>query len=85
MLECSPLNDGRVAQRQSSGLLSHWFRVRISARSQPPPEKQGFFHGKMNEPNLRYANHDSTLRPDWTIVDGENTLFWDGMDEEIKN
>jgi hypothetical protein len=30
-------------------LLSHWFRVRISARSQKPPEKQEvFFQGTMN-------------------------------------
>src|SRR6266498_2495658 len=55
MLECSPLYAGRVAQRQSSGLLSRWLRVRISPRSQKTPEKQGFFHGKMNEPNLKYA------------------------------
>ena len=36
-------------------LLSRWLRVRISSRSQKTPEKQGFFHGKMNEPNLRYT------------------------------
>ena len=33
-LRCGTVSNGRVAQRQSSGLLSHWFRVRISARSQ---------------------------------------------------
>ena len=35
MIECSPLyrSRGRVAQWQSSGLLSHWLRVRISPRS----------------------------------------------------
>src|ERR1051325_1745614 len=57
-------NDGRVAQRQSSGLLSRWLRVRISPRSQKTPEKQGCVHGQRNEPNLRYANQDRTLRPD---------------------
>jgi hypothetical protein len=31
-----------------SFLLSHWLRVRIPPRSQKNPEKQGFFHGKMN-------------------------------------
>ena len=39
MLECRPLKTGRVAQWQSSGLLSHWLRVRISPRSL----RQGFF------------------------------------------
>jgi len=30
-------------------------RVRIPPRSQKTPEKQGFFDGKRNEPNLKYA------------------------------
>jgi hypothetical protein len=38
-----------------SFLLSRRLRVRIPPRSQKTPEKQGFFDGKLNEPNLRYT------------------------------
>jgi len=48
-------------------LLSHWLRVRIPPRSQKTPEKQGFFSRKdeltESQVHQRYANHDSTLRP----------------------
>ena len=69
-------------------LLSRWLRVRIPPRSQKNPEKQGFFHGKMNLPNLWYAKS----MPITIARFGQNgqcewahTLFLDGMDEEIKN
>ena len=71
-----------------SFLLSRWLRVRIPPRSQKTPEKQGFFHGKMNLPNLWYAKS----MPITIARFGQNgqcewahTLFLDGMDEEIKN
>jgi hypothetical protein len=63
-------------------------RVRIPPRSQKTPEKQGFFHGKRNEPNLRY-----TKSMPITIahigqaghLGGKIALFLERMDEEIKN
>jgi hypothetical protein len=88
MLECNPPLNGRVAQRQSSGLLSHWLRVRISSRSQKTPEKKGFFNGRMNQPNLKYTKSmPITLARIGQSGQCEcaNTLFLDGMDEEIKN
>ena len=33
MIECSCRKTGRVAQWQSSGLLSHWLKVRVLPRS----------------------------------------------------
>src|SRR5512146_532983 len=44
---------GRVAQWQSSGLLSHWLRVRISPRSQhtPPPCEAVLFYGWLIVPD----------------------------------
>jgi hypothetical protein len=69
-------------------LLSRRLRVRIPPRSQKTPEKQGFFHGKMNEPNLMYtksmpitiARFGQTGRL-W----GKNAIFLERVDEEIKN
>jgi hypothetical protein len=69
-------------------LLSRRLRVRIPPRSQKTPEKQGFFQGKRNEPNLRY-----TKGMPITIahigqtghLGGKIALFLESMDEEIKN
>jgi len=69
-------------------LLSRRLRVRIPPRSQKPPEKQGFFHGNRNEPNLKYTKSmPITLARIGQSGQCEcaNTLFLDGMDEEIKN
>ena len=69
-------------------LLSRRLRVRIPPRSQKTPEKQGFFHGKMNEPNLKYAKgmpirlarFGQTGQYGWAKY-----ALLDGMDEEIKD
>jgi hypothetical protein len=63
-------------------------RVRISPRSQKTPEKQGLFHGKMNELNLRYAKGmPITIAHIGQTghLGGKITLFLESMDEEIKN
>jgi hypothetical protein len=38
MIKCRPQTNGRVAQWQSSGLLSHWLQVRVLPRSQNRPK-----------------------------------------------
>ena len=60
-------------------LLSRWLRVRISSRSQKPLKNRGFLMQRgthRSQVCLRYANQDSTLRPDWTILGVKMRSFW---------
>jgi hypothetical protein len=88
MLECSPL----YCRARSSTAEQRPFKPTVEGSNPSALTKnpcfQGFFHGKMNEPNLKYtksmpitlARIGQSGQCGWA-----NTLFLDGMDEEIKN